>query len=84
MGGGLEGREQGLAGILARHAQELAQGQRGLQLAAPLEGGDVRLSGSGPIASTEEDGTQVHPGDGDLFDVSDPLGVLETPLVGPH
>ena len=35
--GGLDGREQGLAGILAGHAQELPQGQRRLQFAAALE-----------------------------------------------
>ena len=44
MGRGLDGREQGLAGILAGHAQELPQGQGGLQLAAPLEGVEVGLA----------------------------------------
>jgi len=41
VGRGLDGREQGLAGILAGHAQELAEGQRGLELAAALEGREV-------------------------------------------
>src|SRR2546427_1827510 len=40
---GLDGGEQGLAGILAGHAQKLAQGQRRLQLAAALEGVEVGL-----------------------------------------
>ena len=31
VGGGLDGREQGRGRILAGHAQELAEGQRGLQ-----------------------------------------------------
>jgi hypothetical protein len=41
VGRGLDGREQGLAGILAGHAQELAQGQRRLELPAVLEGAEV-------------------------------------------
>ncbi len=41
MGRGLDGGEQGLAGILPGHAQELAQGERRLQLAAALEGVEV-------------------------------------------
>ena len=43
MGCGLDGGEQGLAGILPGHAQELAQGQRRLQLAAALEAVEVGL-----------------------------------------
>ena len=43
MGGGLDGREQGRVGVLAGHAQELAQGQRGLELAAALEGREVAV-----------------------------------------
>jgi hypothetical protein len=41
VGRGLNGGEQRLAGILPGHAQELTQGQRGLELAAALEGADV-------------------------------------------
>ena len=41
VGRGLDGREQGLTGILAGHAHELAEGQGGLELAAALEGADV-------------------------------------------
>jgi hypothetical protein len=43
VGRGLDGREQGRAGIFSGHAQELAQGQRGLELAAALEGADVGI-----------------------------------------
>jgi len=43
VGGGLDGGEHGLARILARHAQELAQGQRRLQLTAALEAAEVGL-----------------------------------------
>ena len=41
MGRGLDGGEQRLPRILAGHAQELAQGQGGLELAAALEGAEV-------------------------------------------
>jgi hypothetical protein len=43
VGGGFDGGEQGRTGILPRHAQELAQGQRRLQLAAALEAAEVGL-----------------------------------------
>jgi hypothetical protein len=41
VGGGGDGGKQGLARILAGHAQELAQGQGRLQFAALLEAGQV-------------------------------------------
>jgi len=41
VGGGLDGREQGFGRILAGHAQELAESQRGLELAAALESLEV-------------------------------------------